>query len=158
MGASGLQSYLIDLIVNFLHLHPQARQYRFLYNEVGLQLKQKQHRACDIAIYQRERLSGYPFTNKYMTVAPDFVIEIDTKADLTNLKYEHDYFIEKTKELHLFGVQKVIWIFTEKLPVIWESNSPDSIIIHQSWDVDLTLTDGMTFNLARLQADDEAGL
>ena len=150
MGASALQSYLVDLVVTFLHLHPRAKTYRFLYNEIGVQIGRKKWRSCDIAIYERDRLTDYTFTNKYMSLPPDFVIEIDTKADLSKYKYQHDYFLEKTRQLHEFGVKKVVWIFTENHPVIWESDSADTITIHQSWDIDITITDGMTFNLTRL--------
>jgi Uma2 family endonuclease len=157
MGASGLQSYLVDLVMNFFHLHPQAKTYRFLYNEIGVQIKKKQWRACDIAIYRRDRLKDYQFTNHYMNLPPDFVIEIDTKADLSRYKYQHDYFIEKTRELHEFGVKKVIWIFTENHPVIWESDSADTITIRQGWDFDVTVTEGMIFNLAQLITEDKMG-
>ncbi len=92
--------------------------YRFLYNEIGVQFAKKKTRACDIAIYRRERLKTLPITNKYIDMPPDFVIEVDTQADLSNYKYGHDYFLEKTRQLHEFGVQKVIWIFTENHRVV----------------------------------------
>lgn len=79
-GASGLQSFLVDLIVNFFHLHLHARRYKYLYNEFGVQIARKKWRSCDIAIYHRERLKGFIYTNKYVGIAPDYVIEIDTKA------------------------------------------------------------------------------
>jgi hypothetical protein len=84
--------------------------------------------------------------------APDYVIEIDTKADLTKYQYQHGYFIKKTPELHEFGVRKVIWIFTENIPVIWESESADAIVIRDGWNHDVTITEGITFNLATLYA------
>lgn len=156
-GASALQSYLVDLVVNFLHLHPDAKAYRFFYNEVGIQIGRKKWRACDIAIYQRERLKDYELTNTYMSLPPDVVVEIDTRADLSKYTYQQDYFFEKTRQLHEFGVKKVVWIFTESHPVIWESSSADTIIVHQRWDIDITLTEGMMFNLARLIEADKAG-
>ena len=156
MGASALQSFLVDLIVQFLHAHPQSKTYKCLYNEIGVQIAHKKWRSCDIAIYNRERLKDFNYTNKYIDIAPDYVIEIDTKADLNKYTYQHDYFIEKTRQLHEFGVKRVIWIFTENQPVIWESNSAETITIHQGWDIDLTLTDGITFNLDRLIKDDES--
>lgn len=119
-------------------------------SEVGVQIGKKKWRSCDIAIYEKTRLKGFVFTNKYMNIAPDYVIEIDTKADLTKYQYQHDYFIKNTRELHEFGVRKVIWIFTKNIPVIWESESADTIIIRDGWDHDVTITDGMTFNLQRL--------
>lgn len=156
MGASALQSYLVGILLEFLYSHPLRKQFTYLASELGVQIDRKKWRACDIAIYQRKRLKDYAFTNKYINLPPDFVIEIDTKADLNKYKYQHDYFIEKTRQLHEFGVRKVIWIFTKNIPVIWESDSADAITIHQSWNVDITITDGMTFNLTRLIETDEA--
>ena len=152
MGSSGLQSFLVEIVQRFLFSHPFNTRLRIMASEVGVQIRKKKWRSCDIAIYEKERLKGYVFTNKYMGIAPDYVIEIDTKADLTKYQYQHDYFIKKTRELHEFGVKKVIWIFTETIPVIWESESADEIIIRDGWDHDVTITEGMTFNLATLYA------
>lgn len=150
MGSSGLQSFLVNVILGFLYTHPLRKKFQFLASELGVQIDWKKWRSCDIAIYHRERLKDYPFTNKYIGLPPDYVIEIDTKADLSKYKNQQAYFIEKTQQLHEFGVKKVIWIFTENIPVIWESNAGEAITIYQSWDVDLTVTEGVTFNLARL--------
>ncbi len=156
MGSSYLQSYLIEVIQDFLFTHPLRKRFRYLSNEIGVQIKRKKWRACDIAIYEKARLAGVAMTDKYMTLPPDYVIEIDTKADLSNYQYQHDYFIEKTRQLHQFGVKKVIWIFTKNSPVIWESESADAIVIRNGWNHNITLTDGMTFNLDQLvQADRE---
>ncbi|MBC8153440.1 MAG: Uma2 family endonuclease [Bacteroidetes bacterium] len=150
MGSSALQSYLVNIMQAFLYDHPLRKHFFYLASELGVQIGRKKWRSCDIAIYERERLKDYTFTNKYMSLPPDFVIEIDTKADLTKYTYQHDYFLEKTRQLHEFGVKKVVWIFTENHPVIWESDSADTITIHQSWDVAITITEGMIFNLTRL--------
>ncbi len=152
MGASYLQSYLIEIIQEFLFAHPLRKRFRILASEVGVQIGKKRWRSCDIALYDKARLKNVPLLNKYMPIAPDYVIEIDTKADLTTYQYQHEYFIKKTRELHEFGVKKVIWIFTENIPVIWESESADTIIIRDGWDHDVTITEGMTFNLATLFA------
>lgn len=156
MGSSGLQSYLVEIIQDFLFTHQLRNRFRYLASEVGVQIRKKKWRSCDIAIYEKERLKGYVFTNKYMGIAPDYVIEIDTKADLTKYQYQHDYFIKKTRELHEFGVKKVIWIFTENIPAIWESESADKIVIRDGWDYNVTITEGMTFNLASLYANAQA--
>lgn len=150
MGASGLQSYLVEIVQRFLFSHPFNTRLRIMASEVGVQIRKKKWRSCDIAIYEKARLKGFVFTNKYMSVAPDYVIEIDTKADLTKYQYQHEYFIKKTRELHEFGVKKIIWIFTENIPVIWESESADTIIIRDGWNHDVTITEGMTFNLQTL--------
>lgn len=152
MGSSYLQSYLIEIIQEFLFAHPLRSRFRILASEVGVQIGKKKWRSCDIALYDKARLKDIPVANKYMPIAPDYVIEIDTKADLTKYQYQHDYFIKKTRELHAFGVKKVIWIFTENIPVIWESESADAIIIRDGWNHDVTITEDMTFNLATLYA------
>lgn len=156
IGSSSLQSFLVSLILDFLHLHPFARNFKFLASELGVQIDWRKWRSCDIAIYHRPRLKNYPITNQYIALPPDYVIEIDTKADLNKYKNQQDYFLEKNRQLHEFGVNKVIWIFTEGIPVIWESNAGQPISIHPGWDVDLTVTEGLTFNLARLiEAEEE---
>ncbi len=147
IGASGLQSYLVEIIQRFLFSHPFNTRLRIMASELGVQIRRKKWRSCDIAIYEKARLKGFVFTNKYMSIAPDYVIDIDTKADLTKYQYQHEYFIRKTCELHAFGVKKVIWIFTENIPVIWVSESPDTITIRNGWNHKVTITEGMTFNL-----------
>lgn len=150
MGSSGLQSHLVEIIQEFLFTHPLRQRFRILASELGVQIDKKKWRSCDIALYDKARLKDIPFTNKYIPVAPDYVIEIDTKADLTKYQYQHEYFIKKTRDLHEFGVKKVMWIFTENIPLIWESESADAILIRDGWDHDVTITDGITFNLATL--------
>ena len=150
MGASYLQSYLVEILQEFLFTHPMRQRFRILASEIGVQIDKKKWRSCDIALYDKARLQGVPLTNKYMPIAPDYVIEIDTKADLSKYHYQHEYFVKKTRQLHEFGVKKVIWIFTETIPVIWESESADAILMRDGWDHDVTITEGITFNLATL--------
>lgn len=150
MGSSYLQSAIINTLLRFLYKHPLEGNFTILSNEIGVQIGRKKWRSCDIAIYEKARLSGVPMTDKYIAIPPDFVIEIDTKADLSKYQYQHDYFIEKTRQLHAFGVKKIIWIFTKNSPVIWESDSAEAIVIRSGWNHDITLTEGMTFNLEQL--------
>lgn len=156
MGSSYLQSYLVEIIQRFLFNHSFNSRFRILASELGVQIDKKKWRSCDIALYEKTRLKDTPLLNKYMPVAPDYVIEIDTKADLTTYQYQHEYFVKKTRQLHEFGVKKVIWIFTENMPLIWESESADEIVIRDGWNHDITITDGMTFNLANLYNEDQA--
>ena len=150
MGASYLQSHLVEIIQEFLFAHPLRQKFRILASELGVQIEKKKWRSCDIALYDKSRLKDVPIVNRYMPIAPDYVIEIDTKADLTRYQYQHDYFVKKTRDLHEFGVKKVVWIFTENVPMIWESESADAILIRDGWDHDVTITESMTFNLATL--------
>ena len=85
MGSSYLQSLIITRLV-YLLMSSLGKEHLVLTNEVGLQLKDKSWRAADIAIIETGKLEGVAITNKYLNVAPNVVIEIDTKAELENVK------------------------------------------------------------------------
>ena len=123
MGSSGLQSFVIEVIKDALKLKLGAK-YRFLSNELGLHLANKNNLSADIAIFSKKRLPIKNLEDKYITIAPEVVIEIDTKADFTNIS-PADYFNIKTQKLLDFGVQKVIWIYTtsEKIMVATADSS-----------------------------------
>ncbi|RQH17671.1 hypothetical protein D5R40_33265 [Okeania hirsuta] len=48
-----------------------------------------------------------------MSVPPEYVVEIDTKADLSEVSNPLGYYQEKTEELINLASKKIIWIFTE---------------------------------------------
>ena len=77
VGASALQSYLVNVLLEFLYTHPSRKKFVYLSSEIGVQIAHKKWRSCDIAIYHRERLKDFAYTNKYIALAPDYVIEID---------------------------------------------------------------------------------
>ena len=89
-----------------------------LTNEVGLQLAKNAWRASDIVIISKEKAKAQKQVDKYLSIPPDVVIEIDIKADLSELENETSYFHKKTDQLLEFGVQKVIWIFTDAQKVM----------------------------------------
>lgn len=123
MGSSGLQSFVIEIVKDYLKLN-LGKKYRFLSNEVGLHLGNKSNLSADIAIFSKKKLPIKSLEDKYITVAPEVVIEIDTKADFTNIN-PADYFNIKTQKLLDFGVQKVVWIYTtsQKIMVATADNS-----------------------------------
>lgn len=135
MGSSYLQSLLITRLVFFL-MTELGQDYTVLTNEVGLQIKPGNWRAADIAIMDPRSLSNTPLENKYLSIPPKLVIEIDTKAELPATKLKQDYFHQKTDELLDFGVEEVIWIFTNSQKVMlakanqaWEINGWDKEIL-----------------------------
>ncbi|MCO6489913.1 MAG: Uma2 family endonuclease [Phaeodactylibacter sp.] len=117
MGSSILQSLIISRLV-FLLQSNLGPDYEVLTNEVGIQVGVKAWRAADIAIVKTREIEGVESKNKYLGFAPEVVIEIDTKAELTEIKNPLSYYHEKTDELLKFGVKKVIWIFTETRKVM----------------------------------------
>lgn len=146
MGSSYLQSLIITRLV-FLLMSKLNRKYLVLTNEVGLQLK-KGWRAADIAIIEKEQLKGVKKTNKYLNVAPKIIIEIDTKAALEEVKDSFGYFHKKTDELLNFGVERVIWIFTDSKKIMVAEKNKDWQVLN--WSKDIEMIDGLTINIESL--------
>ncbi|MFD2569199.1 hypothetical protein ACFSUS_01055 [Spirosoma soli] len=51
-GTSGLRSFLAEIIQRFLFAHPFGKRFRYLSSELGVQIRKKKWRSCDIAIYE----------------------------------------------------------------------------------------------------------
>ncbi len=147
MGSSYLQSLIITKLV-FLLMSNLSKKYQVLTNEVGLQFKDKGWRAADIAIIETKKLKGVKKTNKYLNVAPKIVIEIDTKAELEEVKDSLGYFHKKTDELLSFGVERVIWIFTDSEKIMISEKNKDWQILN--WSKDIEVMDGLTANIESL--------
>ena len=146
-GSSYLQSLLITRLVFFL-MTSLGKEYTVLTNEIGLQIKPGNWRAADIAVMAPASLSNIPLDNKYLSIPPKLVIEIDTKAELPGSNLEQDYFHQKTDELLDFGVEQVVWIFTNSQKVMlaqadqaWEING---------WDKEILLLNAIPLSILEL--------
>jgi len=104
MGSGGLQSYLVMLIANIL-FEKLKRKYFILVNEVGYKFAPRSWYNLDIAIIDKSKIKELP--ESYITISPEVVIEIDTKADLRKFKNPQDYFHRKTQDLLDSGVKKL---------------------------------------------------
>jgi Uma2 family endonuclease len=91
-----------------------------LTNEVGIQIDKKNWRLADIAMLNNEKISQINNKEKYLEIAPDYIIEIDTKASTEEggQFIGFDYFQQKTDALLDFGVKKLIWIFTHNQKIM----------------------------------------
>jgi Uma2 family endonuclease len=147
MGSSYLQSLIITKLV-FLLMSNLNKSYLVLTNEIGLQFKDKGWRAADIAIVETKKLKGIKKTNKYLNIAPKVVIEIDTKAELEEVKGSFSYFHKKTDELLEFGVERVIWIFTDSQKIMISEKNKDWQILN--WSKSVEVIDGLNINLEKL--------
>jgi hypothetical protein len=76
------------------------------------------------------------------------VIEIDTKADLSDDKDAPHYFQYKTQQLLDFGVEKVIWIYTNPKTIMLATAQKPWLII--DWKDDFDVIGGLTLNLEKL--------
>ena len=148
MGSSGLQAYLIRLLVEFLLKVLDRKKYEILFNELGFLYKKGSWRNLDIAIFEREKVKPYLLKDKLIPVPPKVVIEIDTKADLSKYCCLEDYVYEKTQDLLNSGVEKVIWIFTKTKKVMIAPQNQKWFI--QNWDEPFEVFENLPINLENL--------
>lgn len=155
MGSSGLQSYLITLILTLLYGKLKKLGYTVLGNEVGYKFAPRSWYNLDIAIWEKEKVKPYLKKDAYVEVPPKVVIEVDTKADLRKFTTPMDYFHRKTKDLLESGTERVIWIFTKEKKVwIAEKGKPWLIV---DWDYKIPILEGITINLKELAEEEENG-
>jgi len=147
MGSSLLQSLVVTELVHFLKLK-LGKKYQVFTNELGLQFKEKSWRAADIAICRKEDLRAVALDNKYLGVPPKIVIEIDTKADLSEVPDSFSYYQKKTDQLLDFGVEKVIWIFTDTKKVMVAE--PDQNWQISPWDKEVQILEDAVVTLQKL--------
>lgn len=153
-GSSVFKSYLVSLLLSRLKLRLPKRMFFVLSNEAGLHLRRGTNLNNDIALIRRERLSNL-FSDKYLDVAPDIAIEVDTKADFSEGMSESEYYKKKTQHLLDFGVQKVIWVNTKTQQIqIAERGQPAWTLT--TWDADVAVVEGCLFNLNHLLTEDGA--
>lgn len=117
IGRSYTQSLIIS---NFFFLLKQHLSTEFvtLTSEIGLVLDKNSRRAADIAIFKKDQLEGIKDRNKYLTIPPKYVIEVDIKASNTDIEDATSYYHKKTDDLLNFGVESVIWVFTDSQKVM----------------------------------------
>jgi Uma2 family endonuclease len=149
MGCSTLQATIIQLVMQFLWQNLPPQKYHLRTGELGLHLSHKTNVSADIAIFTTEQLRGITFDHFYATIPPKIVIEIDVKADTEAL--DMDYFDLKTRRLHEFGVERVIWIFTHTQKIHICEAGQDWII--RDWHKDAVVLDNIALNIAELLHD-----
>jgi Uma2 family endonuclease len=152
MGCSALQSLIVSILLEFLYKNYDAKNYRIFTNEMGIKGTDFL-RAADIAIYTREQLKGYKLNDKYMTIAPKIVIEVDLKADTDDFETPINYFYEKTQELLDFGVETVIWVTTKSEKVMVATQNGEWITYN--WSKELAFLPNCTTSIAKLLEDEE---
>ena len=150
MGSSDLQAWIISTIMEFL-FKVLPNKYKVLANEVGYfytPSRSKKWLNLDIAIVSREKLKKPKGT--YLKIPPEVVIEVDTKADLSEIGDE--YYIIKTERLLKSGVKKVIWIFTDAKKVQIAQNNEPWIIVDFNYEFEII--DNIKLNLENILKDE----
>jgi Uma2 family endonuclease len=148
MADSSLQSLLKKYLFSILLKELNDEKYEPFMGEVGSHLDHRNNMGLDIAVYETKLLTPDKFTTKYFDITPKLVIEIDVNVEVldktTNLFEE--FVLRKVRQLHAFGTEKIIWIFSKSKTVIVAR--PDNTWEVLEWDKDVELLDGIKFNIA----------
>jgi len=146
MGSSGLQSFIIQYILEILYIKVGRTLYHFLTNEVGTHLGKKDNLSGDVYVYEKRKLTPSEINQQYIKVPAKVAVEIDSKIDISKDK-DLDYVNIKTQKLLNFGVEKVIWIFTGSQKVLVAQKDVDWLT--KDWNQDIELLDGHFFNIGQ---------
>jgi Uma2 family endonuclease len=147
MGSSKLQFIIISYLLKLLFQKLDDDTYYIGTNEVGLHLGLRDHLSSDIVIFDKQLLINDKIEDKYASVAPKIVIEVDTKADLVTSDKLLNYTMRKTQKLLDFGVERVIWIFTQDQRIlVADKQQPDNWNL-VSWNQDILIMNGISFNI-----------
>ena len=148
MGSSILQGILIALIIGFLYTKLDRKKYTITTNELGIQFDKRSWRLADIAIFETEKVKNELYSTKYVKTPPKIVIEIDTKADLSKNNDILHYIDEKNDDLFNFGVEKIVWIFTEEKKLMVCVKNERWFITN--WEDTIDLIDDVKLNINKL--------
>ena len=128
MGSSSLQASVIRVLLKFLYRHVDGDGFEVYTNETGLHIEKGSNLSADIAVFNEKDIARYEFDDNYFIIPPEVSIEVDIKADLSNIKWEV-YLKEKNSKLHDWGVKKVIWILTASRQIIIAEPDQDWAIL-----------------------------
>ena len=150
MGSSKKQSLLVGELFFLLKL--SLRQYFYFFtNELGIKFG-KSSRSADIALVLKSKMAfDEAWEDKYASTMPDIIIEVDIKADLTDMPDASNYFFKKTEQLLNNGTSKVIWIFTESETIMVAEQGKARWEI-MKWTEDVEVSHGFSFNIPQLLA------
>lgn len=147
MGASNLQSTIIEYILRVLFKNLDENLYRILTNEIGLHLNKKNNLSGDIVIYEKTVLPVQSADKHYISIPPKIQIEVDIDADMQAFGTPDNYIYAKTDKLLAFGVEKVIWVISSNKKVLVAENSKDWSVI--DWNKDIEIIDGILINVGK---------
>ncbi len=144
MGASALQSAIVSLLIHILYKYLPFDDYLIATNEPELHIATGNNLSNDIAVFNQASLP-MPLTDKYFSVPPKIVIEVDVKIDLPDNISETEYVYDKTQKMLDFGVEKVIWVLTKTRKTLVAEPNQRWILTH--WDDTIEVLSGCSFQL-----------
>jgi hypothetical protein len=147
MGASNLQSTIIEYLLMILFKTIDLSKYRVLTNETGLHLSKKNNLSGDIVIYDKSVLPVKSVDKHYISVPPKIQIEVDIDAHLGAFGTPDGYIYTKTDKLLQFGVEKVIWLMSDSKKILVATKDENWEII--DWNKDIEIINGISFNISK---------
>ena len=147
MGCSSLQAAIVSVLLSYLYRRIEDEGYEIMTNEAGLHVSLGNNLSSDIIVYKREDFLKYRLDNHYFDAAPKIVIEVDVKIEVEDTDAT-EYWTKKTETLLNFGVEKVIWFFSEDKKMIIAEQNKDLLI--QDWTNDFELMPNHTLNIEQM--------
>ncbi len=149
MGSSALQTYIVSIILKYLYRNLPDDKFFIGTNKAGLHLVKGTNLSSDILIYEKKDLKITKESLNYFNTPPYMIIEIDVQADVKELFHtETNYFIRKTNRLREFGVQKVVWVFTEGKRLVIANDAKHWEMV--TWDTEVEIAEGVSVVLENL--------
>ena len=141
------QGIITSVLLNYLYKNVDENEFETFANNVGLYVSLGNNLSSDIILYNAEDARQYQYDDHYFNVAPKMVIEVDIKIELENI-YSVDYWTKKTQTLFDFGVEKVLWIFSEDKKIILAEPNKDWIV--RDWTKDFELLPNHVINIQNM--------
>ncbi len=150
IGSSSLQGIIISLMLRSLYKNLDESKFEIITNEIGLHISKGDNLSADIIVYDADEAREYRIDDHYFNVAPKLVIEVDVKIHTENPNMM-EYVYEKTDTLFSFGVEKVIWIFSNEKKIFLAEPNQDWII--RDWNKDFEIMPNYAINLLKMIED-----
>jgi hypothetical protein len=144
MGCSSLQAAIVSVLLSYLYRNIEDEGFEIMTNEAGLHIALGNNLSSDIILYDSVDFLKYRLDEHYFNVAPKLVIEVDIKVELEDMS-SVEYWTKKTQTLFGFGVEKVIWVFSEDKKIILAEPNKDWIV--RDWTKDFEFMPNHIINI-----------
>jgi Uma2 family endonuclease len=144
MGCGSLQAAIVSVLLSYLYRNIEDEGYEIMTNEAGLHIALGNNLSSDIILYNSVDFLKYRLDEHYFNVAPKLVIEVDIKVELEDMS-SVEYWTKKTQTLFGFGVEKVIWVFSEDKKIILAEPNKDWIV--RDWTKDFEFMPNHIINI-----------
>ena len=147
-GDGGLTFFLKLFLADALKAGLDKQLYRIGCGQLGFTANNDDNIELGVVIFDRAKLTPDQITPRYVTIAPEVVIEIDVNVELPDRNSDlfQEYVIHKVENLFKNGVEKVIWVFTKSKKVFVAL--PDEPWQMDDWNKDVTLYKNVAVNVA----------